>query len=204
MKPIFTLLMLIIFSYNVSLGQPGGTVLPIYGFTIKASAQNQSVKIWWKTDTEIGTDFFVLERSTDGTNFTAIDSTKAAGNSNYSIEYELIDESPFSNFNYYRIREVSINRTMSYSAIAKVNIKKSINISVFPNPIEDHFTINYQELAPAKLKIIDGMGRLVKMMKINGGEGKIRIEAAMMHKGMYTLMIETSTGLVYSQHLIKN
>ena len=98
-------------------------VLPItlLSFTGK-SLTNTTNLLEWITSTEINNDYFTLERSSDAQNFSAIGIVNGAGNSNISLNYNFIDDSPLKGINYYRLKQTDFDGVFSYSnSIALTN-----------------------------------------------------------------------------------
>ncbi len=56
------------------------TIFPIHLLNFSATPLNKTVNLQWQTATEINSNYFLIERSTDGTNFTTIGKQPAAGN----------------------------------------------------------------------------------------------------------------------------
>ena len=85
---------------------------------------NKSVKIIWKTDEESGINYYEIERSTDGANFTDIGKV-ISRNSTTPAEYSGEDISPAIGNNYYRLKIVNQDGKIEYSKIVKVKFKGS-------------------------------------------------------------------------------
>jgi hypothetical protein len=94
---------------------PRHTTLPVSLNEFKASHQNAAVLLQWSTATEQNSQSFVIERSTDGTNFTAI------GNSGTKRSYQFRDASPSKGNNYYRLKLVDADAKFAYSEIRMVS-----------------------------------------------------------------------------------
>ncbi len=66
---------------------------PVTNNHINVSMENEEGEtiLKWKTNKEVNTSFFIIEKSTDGINYTQIGTIKASGNSVFSRSYEFID-----------------------------------------------------------------------------------------------------------------
>src|SRR6185436_17887647 len=74
-------------------GSPNGAnPLPIEIFGFRAVPVKNHVDISWSTLSESNTDYFTIEKSTDGLQFEKISTLKAAGNSSTEIKYSITDE----------------------------------------------------------------------------------------------------------------
>ena len=112
-----------------------GSSLPIELVSFSSQCTNNSVVLNWATATEINNNFFTIERSADGEEFTQIATLKGAGNSNSLLNYSTVDENPIYGTSYYRLKQTDYNgSSVIYSNIV-VNYSGSPSIcNVFPNP----------------------------------------------------------------------
>lgn len=154
-------------------GQPGCnaivTPLPITLVSFEASVQQQEgsnepyVTLRWTTAREIDNDFFSIERSADGENFTEIQRIPGAGNSDAVISYGIADTAPLHGINYYRLKQTDFDGTFSYSKIVsvQVNLTLASRLSVYPNPNSgSRFFLNMKSEEVKSLAIYDLSGRL--------------------------------------------
>ena len=99
----------------------------------------------WRTTSEINSDYFIVERSIDGRNFSQVAIVNAQGNSNSAVDYQLTDNFPSTGINYYRVNTVVNDGTDEYSIILSVTIKDTINghgVLVCSGAYRDRFEIN--------------------------------------------------------------
>lgn len=111
--------------------------LPIELGTFTAQAtKEQTAQLRWTTIQERNNDYFSIEHSLDGVNFTAIGQVKGKGTVTTPQNYSFIHSSPQNGLNYYRLKQVDFDGTSSYSPIQAVRIEKeqAPHISVYPNP----------------------------------------------------------------------
>jgi hypothetical protein len=117
----------------------GPSVLPIELLEFGGKNHENYNLITWITATEINSDYFVIERSTDGRVFEELERVSAAGNSNTMLEYNIIDENPENSY-FYRLKNVDYDGTFGYSKIILIGkssqseIVKSDELEFFPNP----------------------------------------------------------------------
>src|SRR5579875_2066218 len=74
----------------------------------------------WTTGSETQNLYFDLERSADGVSWTSIATVKGAGTTTTKTSYEAIDYSPLRTDAYYRLKQVDISGSFSYSNIIRV------------------------------------------------------------------------------------
>ncbi len=121
----------------------GFTGFPLPVKLVSFSAQlngNNKTELKWVTASEINVSHFVVQKSTDGINFSEIGIVSAKGNSSDIANYNLWD-----NINtdqqaliYYRLCSVDIDGKREYSETRIIRISKSnnpdITIVAYPNP----------------------------------------------------------------------
>jgi hypothetical protein len=121
----------------------GFTGFPLPVKLISFSAQlnsNNKTELKWVTASEINASHFVIQKSTDGINFSEIGIVPAKGNSSDIANYSLWD-----NINtdqqaliYYRLCSVDIDGKKEYSETRMIRVSKSgnsgISIVAYPNP----------------------------------------------------------------------
>jgi len=104
--------------------------LPIQLTSFTATCQNYYALLQWTTASEVNNDYFTIDRTQDGINFTTIKVVKGAGTSSTPNTYEAIDESPLTGMSYYRISQTDLDGTTRH-----------LNTVVF-QPCEDNESIN--------------------------------------------------------------
>lgn len=123
---------------------PGATVpLPLPIELVKFSAElkyDKTIEINWTTTSETNNDYFSILRSANGRSFETILTTNGAGNSNYSINYSVIDYNPLPGISYYRLKQVDFDGKFELSDIISIdnstnNIVDNGVIDVYPNPV---------------------------------------------------------------------
>ena len=101
----------------------------------------KKTRLTWQSEPDPNCDYFSVERSGDGNNFTAIGrliGTNTAGSSNYSF----IDETPMSGKDYYRLKQFDKNGNYSYSNILLVDYSLSGNtFTLIPVPGKNQFNL---------------------------------------------------------------
>lgn len=118
--------------------------LPSTGVNLSAVLNGNDVLLKWKTQTEVNSDHFEIERSADGRNFTSIGTKRAAGNSTTEISYEDVDPSMNASVYYYRLKLVDVDGRFSYSNIAMVRKPGSVkSVRMYPNPATSQVNLEF-------------------------------------------------------------
>lgn len=175
------------------------TPLPIelLYFNAKLNSDKQ-VDLEWVTVMEINNDYFTVERSRDGSNFEELKTVDGAGNSNTTLHYSTVDPSPYPGISYYRLKQTDFDGMFTWSQVVAVNIPANIfgTVSVYPNPVRDHFFLNTEGMISGDSEILfeihDAAGRLVAKKTIrpdsNGG-GVYRFDRGSIAAGVYSFSV---------------
>ena len=187
---------------------PCNNPLPVELVEFKAVAMNnEAVDVNWVTASEISNDYFVIERSKDGVNFDPVDSVGAYGNGNsFNLQnYGFIDDQPFNGISYYRLRQVDLDTTYSYSNIEVVNFEGLEIISLFPNPTagEVNIVVKSSESGTLALTVYDAVGKIVKFEEFEITEGNTQISNLINGaNGKYFISVIMSDGKYYDYDVI--
>jgi hypothetical protein len=91
----------------------------------------------------------------------------------------------------------------SYSEVKTITLKNDKQtVTVFPNPATDHVRImGNGKVNLAKAQIFDLSGRMIAEKKLQSGANTVMINE--LPAGTYIVRVETNTGTVYNQKIIK-
>jgi hypothetical protein len=119
-------------------------ILPATGVRLTAALNGNDVGLSWVTETEINTDHFEIERSTDNISFSRIANKASAGNSASTVNYAYTDPSMAAAVYYYRLKLVDMNGQYVYSNTALVRKPNGVKgVRVFPNPVTDMVNLEF-------------------------------------------------------------
>jgi hypothetical protein len=188
--------------------------LPLTGLDVTARLSGSNAIVDWKTESELNSDYFRIERSTDNANFVAIgNKIKAAGNSTTRKNYQLSDDiSGLRQYDkvYYRVKQVDIDNKSTYSSIVVVKLNKTASITTMPNPFLSSITVNFNSSAATvvTLNLMNTAGLKIRTFNqtVEKGVNQIALkDLDRLSAGMYLLeVIDKSTGSRISEKLIKN
>ncbi|AMR27687.1 hypothetical protein A0257_11650 [Hymenobacter psoromatis] len=139
------------------------TPLPVelIAFTAQPSADQATVCLAWSTATEKSSARFEAERSTDGAAFTHLATVAAAGTGTVAHSYSFIDGQLPGAVLYYRLRQVDIDGSATYSPVRTVRLALgSGNLVLFPNPASAN-TLLKNAVPNVPVQVLDALGRIV-------------------------------------------
>ncbi len=169
--------------------------LPVTLTDFKVQRSGVSNTLTWKTSQELNSNYFSIQRSNDGANFTEIGQVKASGKSETVKNYSFADPTPKKGTNYYRIKMVDLDNSGKFSDIRNVRNDALLVFSIYPNPVRDNLTLewNSESVGKAAISVTDMAGRTFynKESDVTNGNNKITIDAAKFAKGIYNIKVTT-------------
>ena len=174
-------------------------ILPLQLLSFTATLQNKSVGIEWKTANEINTDHFTIERSSNGTLFTALQTVPAKGNGSTVQTYRTNDLQPLAGISYYRLKQVDKDGKTVNSNIVQVTVSANGTIVISPNPVRNdiHVLVQSASASKATFTVADITGKvlLTNTTTVGVGTNTIVIPAASLSKGLYVLKIKDGSAM---------
>ena len=178
-------------------------VLPVslLSFTATTQASGEAL-LSWETTTNPNLEYFLLERSANGSNWLLVGKVSPQATQAYTFT----DTQPFKGFTYYRLRQVLNNADSDLSPVRRVGTESTLpaGIALFPNPIE-HDELHLEFRAPAAgnllLYIYDTAGRLHGSVnrQVAQGNNSFYFDVSGLSKGLYFLRAINSA----ETHVIK-
>ncbi|MFK7775774.1 MAG: glycoside hydrolase family 9 protein [Saprospiraceae bacterium] len=163
-------------------------------FNVEVTTE-KTVKLTWKSATEINNDFYEIQRSQDGIQFERLAQVDGKGTTNLNSVYTAIDSTPLEGVSYYRIKQVDFDGNTSVFPIKSVFFERStFSVSLQPNPAKDQLNIFIDSKVNEKLEIvlisIDGNVLLEKgNITIAKGGDSIPMEINKLVNGIYFVKI---------------
>lgn len=131
------------------------TPLPIELADFNAIYSDNKVLINWSTVSEQNNDYFTIEKSKDGINYTSVSMIKGTSNSTSRLDYTETDFSPFHGLSYYRLKQTDHDGKISYSQVAAVNFKLSKGtFAVSPNPTDGPIHLEFKGFQNQEILVV--------------------------------------------------
>ena len=177
----------------------GAQILPVELNSFTAEANAGEALLRWSTSSEMNSNRFQVERSTNGLHFSTIGERAAQGNSAVFNEYQFSDRHPVNGYNYYRLKQIDRDGASYYSKVEVLNFSlEGKAISIYPNP-----AFAYVYVAGLKSSN-DYFYRLFSLSGVKAAEGKIiggRINLPEINDGLYNIQVYESGKNVLVQKL---
>jgi surface protein len=159
--------------------------LPVEWLSLSATPLNGQVKVDWSTATEVNSDYFGVERSTNQQMWQEIGTVKAAGISAIPVSYAFTDAQPAIGSNFYRLKQVDLNGGFAYTPVVEALTGENL-LRAYPNPVRD---VLHLELSQANWQgeLYDAQGKRVAVWK--NLSGNTTIETRNLPEGTYLLKL---------------
>jgi len=165
------------------------------------TGKTNTVLLSWTVAEQVNTSSFIVERSTDGVNYTAIGTVAAAGNYAGKQTYSYTDAAAQNGTNYYRLKMVDIDGQFTYSPVKPVNFDgAAANVYVVPNVTRGQFYVKGLS-NKAMVQVTDMAGKLVK--KYNNVDQYTILDISSFASGVYVVEVIQDEKYVGTYKVIK-
>jgi hypothetical protein len=172
-------------SYYLTLGDRTNP-LPVTLVSFSATRAGDNAKLVWATASEKNNRGFEVQVSGDGKTFRTLGFVASqSSNSSTKLDYAYTDtEAGKAGMRYYRLRQVDLDGTDSYSPVRAVSFDGgalATELSIYPNPAtgdDTRLLIQTSEVGNARLRITDLMGRTLIDQTIATANGSTETKLA--------------------------
>lgn len=180
--------------------------LPLIWGSFNTSCVNNNTVITWKTMQEFNTHSFLIQRSSNGNNWTEVAVLTAAGQSNSTLDYRYTDIQSSPAF--YRIVQTDIDGRKTISPVLRSNCTGKEFFNVYPNPVQHDVVVAiYAANSQAVMvQVYDNKGVPVKRQQkyLQQGMNQFTINLSSLAAGEYSLLVSWSGGASKTTKLVKN
>ncbi|MBS1743509.1 MAG: T9SS type A sorting domain-containing protein [Bacteroidetes bacterium] len=193
------------------IGANGGPV-PVKLTTFKAVLFNKNGLLTWSTESELNSDYFIVERSIDGVHFEARGKVAGNGTTSFTHNYSYTDVlNTNASVVYYRLKIVDVDAKYGFSKTVAIKLSGSLDINdfnVYPNPfisdIKVTVTATEDQMASFRVISFDGKEMINRKVSLQSGTNIVVLtDFGRIAKGNYILEVTTSTDK-FIKKIIKN
>lgn len=190
----------------IAIGSTANIILPVTFTSFTVKAEGCKTLLEWQTSMEHNNSHFVVERSSNGDEFTAIARVGAAGNSNTTNTYKFTDEAPASGVNYYRIIQVDFDGKYTGTDTKSIRIQcngGAVAFKAYPNPARSQVNIQSGK-AIAQINVVAASGQTVmKYVPSQNQGGTFSLNIQHIQNGIYLLQVVNKDGTIDVVKLLK-
>ncbi len=195
--------------FNIGSGNANPLPVTLVNFAANCNEKAQ-VDVTWTTASEQNSEIFKVERSRDLAQWELLTTLNAAGNSNFNIDYAILDTDPFSGVSYYRLVQIDDNGVETIYGPISVSCSDTENsMIVFPNPTKGNFIVEIsssESISNAQIQITDLTGKVINERSTNILEGKSQFtfEGLDLQLGTYIINLKTGNGKINPVRVVVN
>ena len=175
--------------YNYYSAQP----LPLDWVSFSGKVEGSTVNLQWATDHSVNNNFFDIERSTNGTDFSSIGelpNQDSSGNAAGVTLFNFTDPNPPEGNDFYRIMEVDKDGQQSWSSILEISIGKAAGIHLQNNPVANQVTlVNNGQILIQRMQVLDISGKVLIDQAPYSTNSVLQLSTSNLPSGYYLLRV---------------
>lgn len=187
---------------------PGPLPIDLVAFDAEwENEQKTKGLISWTVASQIDNAFFTIEKSHDNVNWSELANVDGDGTFNGMKSYSVIDENPFGDITYYRLKQTDfVGQFEIYDPVFISKDAVASSLKLFPNPAEEvTFVEIYSEInTSANIIITDLNGKILmnRTERLFEGLNKIKLNVGQLEAASYSLRVVSNKSINYKM-LIK-
>jgi PKD repeat protein len=191
---------------------PQSIPLPVDYLSFTGSCLQDNITVKWVTASERFNDYFLLERSYDGINYSEIARINGSGTTSSISEYSYEDRDILSGRNvYYRLSQFDFNGDPGDPKLIVVDCRQQVLpygvAGIYPNPFSSEINIILNHSAPTRkvVTIYDVIGKLVysEVYVLDAGMHQLTVNLEHLAPGMYQIRIDHE-GPTFTSKIIRH
>lgn len=176
--------------------QENPSPLPVVLKEFSANCVEDGVELVWATTSEVNNNYFSVQYSANGIEWSEIAQVAGMGNSNQLVQYTYKDKSRRNGIGYYRISQFDYNGANETFPMTSSNCSfgEEVKMGIYPNPSNGEFFVQvYSDKAieNASVVVFDMTGKVVynKEFKSEGGSVEVGIRLEHLAKGAFIVRL---------------
>lgn len=196
-------------NFNIA---PESVPLPVELISFTGTCSSDEIRLDWVTASEFNNDYFLLEASHDGIEFTEISRHPGKGTYSGISRYNYSDISSDRNKQlYYRLTAFDFDGSISSVKLIHVDCSRqsatNTGIGIYPNPFDSDLNVVLDNAAEGEVvvDVLNMLGQPVfrKVTKVQNGFNQLNLEIGNLAAGVYHITVKNrDTQLV--QKLVKS
>lgn len=181
--------------------------LPIELIEFTSTCLSNGVELNWSTASEENNDYFLVEKSSNGTDWELVAKITGSGTSGVVNKYVHIDYTNNNELTYYRLTQVDKNSAKEVFKAIDVNCKNVTNqMILYPNPSSTELNILLDVTTSSNnnyIKILNSVGQIVIETKVDvTKEVNTFVLPVDIMPGTYNIMFSSDNIVLPSQKLM--
>ncbi|MGB0404082.1 MAG: T9SS type A sorting domain-containing protein [Salibacteraceae bacterium] len=198
-----------VFPYQIiSFNNFSNPPLPVELGEFNAVRNQDQIDLDWNTFSEINNNYFIIERSLNGSDFEAIGKIAGNGTTNVPQQYYYTDYDYQPELIYYRLKQVDFDGNFEYHPVklvaAIVREIEGPTISIFPNPTRHVLNIKSNLDLYAEIHILNTKGNVLLSFETDLTNQAKTFNLQGLTNGVYIVSISTTKGLIHHKLIVEN
>jgi len=179
------------------------TVTPVKLLSFNGLKVEKQIKLNWSYTNPVEVKCFVVEHSINGKEFNSLSTVSFEDNKSNIYTESYTDRNPVAGVNYYRLKIVDNNGSVSYSEIISLVNKATASISVSPNPVSEvlHLSHNLNTSTVSTVTVYSAEGNKLLTNNITGQAGDISVNIKKLKSGSYILVLDNTVERVSTKFI---
>jgi hypothetical protein len=142
----------------------------------------------WRSASESFQEMYLLERSTDGTNWNFLHAVPVTDQALDVNDYSYLDSLPITNLSYYRLSKLDENGTLIFQDQLSIRSSDDSRVTVYPNPTNSDILVRCSHPTDYRsIELLDASGRKIMQIPVDeSGVTRINLPA---EKGNYFVQL---------------
>ncbi|HSB92647.1 MAG TPA: T9SS type A sorting domain-containing protein, partial [Flavitalea sp.] len=169
-------------------------VLGAANLNFNGANEATAIKLNWDTEAEVNTNFYQLEKSSDGKNFKVLTNVTATNKPGY----DYLDPNPLIGKNYYRLQQIATGGEATLSKSIVVNYHKAMKLVINPNPVVNSMVFTMDRVingnAQVTVQTVSGITIINQQVPVSGGYAQLAVNH--LKPGAYIVTVTSTEGSI--------
>jgi len=171
-------------------------VLDVSWLNVIGENKNGDNHIKWNVANERANNNYSVEYSTNGTNFNTVGNVAGKGSIASSNSYSFIHQQVFAAVSFYRIKQMDVDGSYTYSPIIKISNADADRIEkakLSPNPVISYANLTIQSVTNTKMSLLiyDAEGKKIseQLISLRSGTNVVPLNCTGLNPGIYIVKL---------------
>ncbi len=168
----------------------------VSSFTVQPSADQTAVDLDWETTSEWDNAKFIVQRSTDASNWEDLGEIAGAGNSNELNFYSFKDETPEEGRLYYRLTQIESSGKEFQSEVRTLKYKPdAMRLAISSTPVDGWVTVDSKQKIQGQIELFDENGNQTRIQPVVSwmNDNGFKVNLRYLPRGTYYLKVGDQT-----------
>lgn len=171
--------------------------LPVELVYFTAESMENRIRLEWLTSSELNNDYFLIERSQDGLEWTFVTKVNGAGTTQEEQVYEAFDDQPYTGISYYRLIQFDMDGQKSAEIIKAIELGENTQSAMNIHTLSDQSGIIVEVQSScscnASLEMLDITGKKIRQSRFElvPGINHMALSITELRKGTYYIRLHS-------------